>query len=374
MQDETSQFQSLSEVALIPSLDHTVSVMRVLIIKTEPLEEIILSLPVLDYLHKVFRGIEVDWLADYSCLEILSDHPLVSRTLGSSYGRWRSHPFVLKSWREAMSLKEIVRERAYDLVFDLEGTLLSGVVSHLSKCRRRYGLDATFVADQFNLRFNCNRVPLRRQDQHLTDRALRMASIPFGRDHADLEPCAEIPVQPDDEIAAKLFMATLSDGLVFVFHLGTGSATRLWHETGWIELGRELLSTFAAATILLSGNDGSGLAERVAQGIGRQTRFLPPMSLSGLAAILRKSDLVVAGDSVPLHLAAATMTPTVSFYRSTDARTRAPRGEMHRSIQSPLACSRCQLSSCAKDAQCRESIKAGDLADAAMAILLNQPQ
>lgn len=344
--------------------------MRVLIIKTAQPEEIILSLPILDYLHKVFLGIEIDWLVDDSCRELLEDHPLVCRLLSCNYGAWRRRPLDIKNWREAVSLKESVQERKYDMVFDLEGTLLSGIVSHLTGCRRRYGLDAGVVAESVNLRFNCNRVPMRKDDRHITDRALRMVSVPFGRDYFGHQYSAEIQLHPDDDGAATLFMATLSDGLVFLFHIGAACGSRLWHEAGWIGLGKELLESFSDATILLSGNDGAGRAERIAQGIGRRTRLLPPQTIRGLAAILKKVDLVVGGDCVPVHLASAMMTPTVSFYRSTDGRIRAPRGEMHRFIQSPMKCSPCLEQSCDNDLPCRESIKAAELAAAARAILL----
>jgi len=344
--------------------------MRVLIIKTTYLDELILTLPVLDYLHGVCRGIEIDWLVDESCRELLTDHPLVCRLLTSRWGEWRGKPLSMKNWREIADLKHTVQERRYDMVFDLEGTLLSGIVSRLTGCRRRYGLDCELVAEPVNLRFDCNRVPMRKQDRHLTDRALRMVSVPFGRDYAGQLYSAEIPIHPEEETAAALFMATLSDGLVFLFHTGGDARTRLWHEAGWIELGRELLESFGDATILISGNDGRGGAEQIAQGVGRQTRLLPSLSFHGLAAIMKKVDLVVGGDCPPLLLAAALGTPTVSFYRSTDGASRAPRGELHRFIQSPMKCSPCLEQGCDNDAACCESIKCGELATAVRGILI----
>lgn len=345
--------------------------MRTLIIKRSYPEEILLCLPVLDYLHRTFRGIEIDWFADDSCRELLADHPLICRLLVSRQTDWRKHPLSLKNLREISSLKKVIQERRYDIVFDLEGTLLSGIVSHLSGCRRRYGFDASLIAEQANLRFTCNRVPMRRQDQHMTDRVLRMASVPFGRDYAGQQFSAELPLQPEDEATAALFMATLSDGLVFLFHLGADCETRLWYDGGWIGLGKDLLRTFSDATILLSWDKTGGYdgAERIAQGIGRQTRLLPLLSTYGLAAMLKKVDLVVGGDCLPVQLAAAMGTPTVSLYRSTDGRSRAPRGELHRYIQSAMNCSCCQEQTCANDGACRESIPPDEVAAAANEIL-----
>jgi heptosyltransferase-1 len=344
--------------------------MRVLIIQTAPLEELIPVLPVLDYLQKVFLGIEIDWLADESSSELLVDHPFICRLLVSREAAWRKRPFSLKNLREVSALKTVIQERRYDMVFDLEGSLLSGIVSHLSGCRRRYAFDGSLVAEPVNLRFNCNRVPLRRQDHHLTDRALRMVSIPFGKDYGGQQFSAEIPLRAEDEATAALFMATLSDGLVFLFHLG-GADTRRWHEAGWIGLGKEVLRGASDVTILISWDRSCGYdaAERVAQGIGRQTRLLPILPLHGLSPLLKKVDLVVGGDCLPVQLAAALGTPTLSLYRSTSGKLRAPRGEMHRFIQSTRNCSDCRKLSCRDDAACRESITVEEMAAAARGIL-----
>ncbi|NJD91162.1 MAG: glycosyltransferase family 9 protein, partial [Geobacter sp.] len=71
---------------------------------------------------------------------------------------------------------------------------------------------------------------------------------------------------------------------------------------------------------------------------------------------VKKTDLLIGGDSWPVQMAAAVGTPTVSFYRSTDSRHNAPRGPMHRAVQSPLSCARCLNPECKRDQECRESV------------------
>jgi heptosyltransferase I len=75
-----------------------------------------------------------------------------------------------------------------------------------------------------------------------------------------------------------------------------------------------------------------------------------------LCAILKKVDLLVGGDTGPVHLAAAVGTPTVSFYRATDARRNGPLGDQHVLIQSPLNCRSCLRKECDRDHECRGSI------------------
>jgi len=195
----------------------------------------------------------------------------------------------------------------------------------------------------------------------------------LGKDYAGIRLTSEITTSAADDQAAEIFLATLLDGLVFLFHPGTTWKTKLWDEKGWIELGKALTESFPDATILLSfGGEMERLsAERIATGIGRHTKLLPQLSIKGFAALIKKVDIMFGGDTGPIHIAAAVGTPTISFYRSTDGRRNGPRGDMHRIIQSPLPCAKCLNRECDKDAACRESIKVNDMFSAAVELLKN---
>lgn len=345
--------------------------MRVLIVKTSALGDIVHALPVLDYLHQVVPGIEVDWVLEERFREVLDGNPLVSTIFSVDTRKWRKGLWSPATWREMAAVRAALLARSYQIVFDIQGNLKSGLITWLSGCSRRYGFDANAVREAFNLRCTTNKVPLRRQDYHVTDRSLRVVSVPFGKEYGGRLLKTDIVTSPEDDAAAALLLATLSDGLVFLFHHGTTWTTKLWSEAGWIELGRELLERFPDATILFSwgGEAERKTAERIAAAIDGQTRLLPALSLKGFAAILKKVDLMFGGDTGPIHIAAAVGTPTVSFFRSTDGKRNGPRGDQHRIIQSHLACSRCLQKACDKDEKCRDSIPAAALLKAALEIL-----
>lgn len=340
--------------------------MRVLVVKTSALGDIVHALPVLDYLHQVAPGVEIDWVVEEAFLDILSGNPLISGIFTVRTKSWRKQPFSRQTWQEVSALRAKLLERRYDLVFDIQGNLKSGLIARFSGCNRRYGFDRDGVRELPNLYCISNHVPLRKQDYHVTDRSLRVVSVPFGKDYTGMRLAGDIQTSGEDDGTAEVFLATLSDGLVFMFHNGTTWKTKLWHEEGWIELGRELQSAYPDATILLSwgSEQERQVAERIAVGIGHQARLLPRMSIKGFAAVLKKVDLMVGGDTGPIHIAAAVGTPTVSFYRATDGKRNGPRGELHRTVQSPLHCSRCLNKECDKDEACRASIKAQALLSA----------
>lgn len=333
--------------------------MRVLIVKTSALGDVVHALPVLDCLHRLSPGIEIDWVVEESNREILEGNPLLSRLHTVRTRFWRSHPLSGETRGEVKALRRALLARAYDIVFDLQGNLKSGLITRLAGCERRYGFDRDDVRESLNLLFTNNQVPLRRQDHHVSARALRVVSVPFGRDYTGFSLAADIHTSPEDDAAAEAFLATLADGLVFLYHHGTTWETKMWHEGGWIAFGKDLLERFPEATLLLSwGNEREREgAERISRGIGVGARLLPHLSIKGLAALLKKVDLVVGGDTGPVHMAAAVGTPTVSFYRVTDPKRNGPRGENHIHVQSPFHCRGCLRKECDRDRECRESIR-----------------
>jgi len=347
--------------------------MRVLIVKVSALGDIIHALPALDYLHQVVPGIEIDWVVEEPFRQIVEGNPLISQVHLVRTKVWRKRPFAAQTWREIRALKETLVERDYDMVFDVQGNLKSGLICWLTGAAERLGFNRDAVRENLNLLFTTRQVPMRQLDYHVTEKYLRVISVPFGRDFRAMELASSITTSAEDDANAEALLATVSDGFVFLFHCGTSWQTKLWAPKRWVELGITVLDRFPDATILLSWGDQAERARctEIARGIGPGARVIDRFPLKALTAILKKVDLVVAGDTGPVHIAAAVGTPTVSLYRVTDGKLTGPRGEGHVTIQSPLHCTKCKRKQCDKDEPCSESIKV-DQVQAAVERLLCQ--
>lgn len=340
--------------------------MRVLVVKMSALGDIIHALPVLDYLHQVMPGIEVDWVVEEPFRDILEGNPLISRLHVVRTKIWRRKPFAAATRREIGQVRDALHERNYDLVFDIQGNLKSGFVDWLTGAENRIGFTRETLQESINLLFTTRQVPVRRQDYHITDQYLRLVSVSFGKDFKKFNLSSDIHTSRDDDEAARTLLATLSDGLVFLFHQGTTWQTKFWFKEGWIELGRTLLETYPDSTILLSsGNEAERVvATEIAEGIGTGARVLDRYPLKAFTALLKKVDLVVGGDTGPTHIAAAVGTPTVSLYRASDGKRSGPRGPGQVVVQSPLSCTACFRTECDKDDECRRSITVEMMAQA----------
>ncbi|HEU0265247.1 MAG TPA: lipopolysaccharide heptosyltransferase I [Geobacterales bacterium] len=345
--------------------------MRILIVKTSALGDVVHALPVLDFLHRLLPGVEVDWLVEEGNRAVLADNPLIAQLLLVRIKKWRRHPFSGETWREMAALRRQLRQNSYDLVIDIQGNTKSGLLTLLSGAKRRVGFGRDGVREWPNLLCTTEKVPLRPEDYQISDRSLRVASVAIGSDYQGMAIVSDIVTSLDEDLRAGEVIAAADGRPRILFHPGTTWKTKLWYEGGWIELGQRLMERYPEAVIFLSAgtDEERQLAERIVTTIGRRATVVPPLSLKEFIAFLKRVDIVLGGDTGPIHLAAAVSTPTVSFYRVTDGRRNAPRGERHRLVQSPLVCSRCLRKECKDDAACRQSITAAALEEQVVELL-----
>ena len=340
--------------------------MRVLIIKTSSLGDIVHSLPVIDYLHQASPSIEIDWVVEEPFFPVLEHNPALARIHVIRTKKWRKSPFSSETRHDLNVLRKTLKERSFDLVFDIQGNLKSGLIAWLSCSSKRIGFSSEVLQEKVNRFFINRQIPFRASDLNVTDRYLRIVSVPFGRDYPGMDLASSIFSSPEDETAADSYMTELPDGLVFFFQIGTTWPTKLWYPEGWRELAQRIGVRYPDSTILLNwGNPGEkALAEHIASKAGKWVRLLPWLTIRELIPLIRKVDLVIGGDTGPVYLAAAVGTPTVSYYRATNSVTYAPVGEQHIAVQTVMPCAGCRLTSCDKDDECRHSITVDALMNA----------
>lgn len=349
--------------------------MRILIVKISALGDIIHALPVLDYLRQAAPGVEIDWVVEEQNQTILEGHPLIKNVISINTRAWRKAPFSTVTCREVGAIVRRLRNTSYDAVFDLQGNIKSGIIAALTGVQKRYGFDRNGVRESLNLLFTNHHIPLGLGDYHISNRSLKIVSSAFGGDYTSYTITSHIETAPEDDQAAEELLRTTAGDIHVLFHTGTTWETKKWSAESWLELGRLVLDRFPAAGILFSwGNEQErDEAEKLAAGLGNRASLLPRMRLKKLCALLKKIDLAVGGDTGPIHIAAAVGTPTVSFYRSTDARRNAPQGPRHITLQSSMPCTRCLERSCLNDIICRHSIRTTDMLEAINSILVPEP-
>ncbi len=256
-------------------------------------------------------------------------------------------------------------------MLDIQGNTKSGIVGLVSGVKRRLGFPSERMQEWVNRLFVTERTKYDAADNHATLRCLSVANAVSHAPYDTGQYLSRIAVSQTDEQRITSYISGLRPGRKVLLHTGTTWQTKYWGAESWIELGKAICRQYPDVCVLLSwGNrQEQAMVASIASGIGECARVMERYPLKAFVALLRRMDLVVGGDTGPVHLAAVVGTPTVSLYRSSDGSASGPRGAKHIIVQSPLPCTRCFKTSCSRDAECRASISVAMMFDAVRQVL-----
>jgi heptosyltransferase I len=329
---------------------------KVLIVKASALGDIVHALPVLPYLKSASPQIEIDWLAEERFAPLLEGHSLIRKVHRVRTREWRRQANA-RSLEEISDLKRTLLSEEYSVTLDLQGNCKSGLFTFFSGAPLRYGFDRSGVREWPNL-FATNRRVGIAGISHISDRMLSVArqAFPGGSPATNAGPL-EAGGEALRKVDKLLQEADLAGKMLVVLHCGGTWKTKRWPLELWQELSRNLGQVPGLRLLLTWGSDDElAVARAVHEACDARSLLWPKGALPELVALLYRADLVVGGDTGPIHIAAAVGTPTVSLFRATDGNRNAPRGGGHNFIQAPMGCSPCLRKKCSNDRECGESI------------------
>ena len=305
--------------------------MRVLIIKTSSMGDIIHTLPALTDAARALPEITFDWVVEESFAEIPTWHTHVDRIIPVALRRWRKNLFCKKTYQEWQLFKEQLRAKSYDLILDAQGLWKSAFVAFFAKGRRA-GLDRRSARESWAAFFYQNKHVVK-QDQHAVMRARQLFSAALG--YALPDTVADYGIRTD------LFSHhQASSDAYLVFLHGTTWVSKCWPEEYWVGLAK--LAEAQGLTIKMSGGNAEELAraQRIAAACAA-VEVLPRLTLLQMANLLANAKVVVAVDTGFAHLAAALNKPTVSLYGPTNPLLTGTLGEHQRSLAAEFPCAPC---------------------------------
>lgn len=279
--------------------------MRVLLIKTSSLGDVVHTLPALTDAQRAMPGIQFDWVVEEGFAEIPAWHPAVAQVIPVAIRRWRKHPLQTLRSGEWRRFKVRLREARYDLVIDAQGLLKSAWLTRYVNASVA-GLDRDSAREPLASRFYGRRYAVPR-DQHALERVRQLFAQTLGY---------PLPSSVADYGLDRRLLATPNEQPYLLFLHGTTWPSKHWPEQYWRELA-ERMSEFGWAIRLPWGNaDEKARAERIAKGLGGVS-VLPRLNLGGIAKVVAGARACVAVDTGLGHLAAALDVPGISLYGPT---------------------------------------------------------
>lgn len=277
--------------------------MRVLLVRTDRLGDVILSTPVATLLRVIHPEAEVLMLVRQSVAPLVRLHEDVDRVV------------ELPEPETVSALVQVFRQAEPDAVVMLHPTFRLALAAWLARVPRRIGTRYRAYSFLFN-------EPVRVHRKHSGKHELELnveTAAPLGlAGIANVRPLFRfrIPLEVEQAVVARLReLGSNPEAPGIVLHPGSGGSARDWPVQRFAELAR-LVHKAGLGPIWVTGTEPEKrlIDDLVALSDVPLHRFDGQLSLPELAALLKRARAVVANSTGPLHLAVALGTPVVGLY------------------------------------------------------------
>jgi lipopolysaccharide heptosyltransferase II len=323
---------------------------RILLLRLERIGDLLMSLGAIAAVRRLAPEAEIDlvvgrWNAEIAQLlpsvnqVHIVDAPWLARgEPGSDFGTL---------WRHAHGW----RHRQYDLAINFEGDIRSHGLMALSRARRRVGfgmagggpLLTDVVAHDASRHVAANNLALVERAFDLGPGTLPAPPAPEALTESRL-PLPERTVASARAALAHLAGGTLPARLI-ALHAAGGRQIKQWAPDRFAEAGGRLARDLGAAVVLTGGPDDAAIVGGVEASLKQAgvttVRVQGTVDLVKLAGVLRNCQLLLTGDTGPMHLAAAVGTPVVAVFGPSMPWRYAPLVAEHRIVRVDLPCSPC---------------------------------
>jgi heptosyltransferase I len=253
-----------------------------------------------------------------------SRRPLVDRWSGVPTRAWKRRPFSLRTLRDIAGLRRELLGDHYDICVDMQGAIRSAVVGRMAGAAVFAGpavpreAPATWLYKQ-KIRWNAT---------HVVEQGCELLGAAVGE---TLRPAkVTLPVDP----AAEQWCDALLGGAGERFALIAPTAG--WGAKQWpVERYGAVAAALVRAGHRVFVNAPSSehtVGGRVVEASGGAATLVP-CSVGQMIALVRRAGVVIAGDTGPLHLAAALERPVVGLYGPTDPARNGPYGTQSRVLR-----------------------------------------
>ena len=325
----------------------------VLIVRLGALGDVVHAMPVVAALAEAWPDVRVGWLVQAAYAD------LVRRVRGVDRVHAVRSAFDFRAVRD-------VRAAGYDICLDLQGLMKSAAYARASGAHRVIGFSRALAREPMaTLAYGETGG---RPDGHVIQKNLslltRLGLTPSGA------PVIDLDVPPSDVLSSS---RTLLGGETVPFALlspGAGWPNKRWPAERFGALADGLLARHGLRSLVLWGPEEASLAAAVVRASATGAAVMAPQSgILDILALARAADVVVAGDTGPLHLGAAVGARLVGLYGPTPPERNGPWATDDRCVSRHADC-RCVFKrACTADVWCLGQVSVDDVAAAVAARL-----
>lgn len=303
---------------------------KVLFITLSNIGDAVLTTPALSAILENFKDAEITLIVSPRAADIFKDDPHFKKII---IYRKDSPP------GRKMALIKTLRGEDFDLLVDFKDTMLPFLL-YAKKKTPIFKKPPAYIKSM--------------KDRHLWK--LRQA-LP-GISEKEYKPLVIVPEQTVKTVAELLKANGISENdKIISVSPGARSHTKQWIKEGFLDACKRCVKELGVKVVLVGDQQDLRVCSVIMREAGPGvTDLCGKTGLKELAAILKRSSLLITNDSAPMHIAWAVNTPVVAVFGPTDYAKYGPRGAHDIIIRKELACSPCQAALCIKDNECLKDI------------------
>lgn len=339
------------------------SIKRILLVRTDRLGDVILTLPMLPVLRRCFPDAHIAMLLRRYTGGIIEGNPHVNELL------WYDDGNTLLPFEE---MRSTLRSRGFDVVIVGYPTLRLAWLMFRARIPMRVGTGYRYYSLLFNKRVFEHRKDAKRHEVEYNLNLLQeLDCVPDSAPEFHLE----IPVGAEARVRDILPSVGVDmEKEIVIVHPGSGGSAREWQASNFGKLGLKLAETRGSQIVVTGGaHEAKQVADVLRASHGRAVSLAGQLSLKELAALIRFSQLFVSNSTGPLHVAAALGVPVIGLYPQhtpMSARRWGPYTDRKAVFtpQKPLDCADC-TGTRGEPCACMESITPEEVYHAAVRLL-----
>jgi lipopolysaccharide heptosyltransferase II len=336
---------------------------KILVVRLSSIGDIILTTPLLRSLRAAYPEARITFLIKKQFEELLSASPFVDELI----------TFDTKEGFESLrKIKHFLREQRYDLYLDIHKNWRSRYLRFCLHAGKITSYRKLILKRTLLIWFKIN---LYKQIKPVYQRYFDSVRH-LGIHYDGLGTEIHLPADRSEKIRMMLSEAGYDfDGPLITLCPSATYFNKRWGSEGFVETARHLIREKSAFIVVLGGKEDTELCVSIASDIGpRATSMAGLLSLSGSAALLHSSTMIIANDSGLLHMAQSQKRPVVGIYGATTRELGYfPIEQNSTVIETSLPCRPCThngLDECPKKHfRCMKDIPASKVIEAAMQYL-----
>ncbi len=328
-----------------PLVSETFHPKRMLIIRVDLIGDLVMSLTAVRVLKRTYPDTEIDLLAVPSSAKVVANDPDITQVIAYDPNIWRRPQALLKwqNWRDLLALTQRLHASHYDLTINLFGQWAS-LLTVLSGAQRRLGFShenyPNFLTDTVT-----GQHWAKGDHKHEVDYCLELAHAAGATvTSADRVPHLMVNPQAQQQVEKLLQQEGIQANTTLIAcHVSSNNGqSKRWPIPYWATLIDRLVREDGLQVVLTGAPDDIPLVTEVIRRTHVRVHNLAgKTSLTQLAALYQRVDLLVTGDSGPMHIAAAVGAPLIAIHGPTDPALSGPISPKATILRSDIWCSPC---------------------------------